>query len=746
MANLVSFGSINIDFQMRVDETEQRETLRARDFSGMAGGKAANRAYLARKLGHDVRLIGMVGDDDFARDALPPLGSIGVDVSAVGIAQGMSTAVSFIVVPPDGKKRITLAGNAKEAWSAAQRDAAVRALDSAPRDSIVSADAEIDADACAALLAAASRRRLRIVFDPSPPDHALGEAIRRQWPALHVLAPNVEEASKLIRVSTRSEGDALRAARRLCESGIALVCIKLDNGGCAAVAQGRAFVVRVPKIEPVDTTGAGDAFTGALSVALAENQPPEAALCFATAAANITVTRWGSQSTAPDRYEIDAQVLDMRNARVLRTLVLRADDATTLIEEVRYTSFANCSTFVIMWRVTACDWSGELEVADGIDGAVRNAIIERVRRFGGRHIGSVVHRDGPEGMLLLEAKLTGASVDIALATRTRIDGQPRIQIGAGHTWTESEACFRSSRVRVEKGVPVVITKTASVHTSRDPLAPNPADAALATLSRCGGADAMYQAHRRAWLAAWRSARVICADKPLSRALNLRGFKVAQTVTAHSAIEDLGVSARGWQEGYHGHIFWDDLFVLPTAGRTQPDHALGPLMYRYRRLNAARLAARDAGHEGAMYPWRSAATGEEETPRYQFNPLDGHWLRDDTRLERHVGASVAWNAWGYYRASGDQEFLRARGVEMIVEIARFWASAARFDATRGRYVIRGVIGPDEYHNEYPGVALPGLDNNAYTNVMAMWTLRSAGYALARLSKADHAALVYHRAAA
>ncbi len=434
----------------------------------------------------------------------------------------------------------------------------------------------------------------------------------------------------------------------------------------------------------------------------------------------LAVRRAGGTWLGTDTAEVLCyrQVLDMRNARVLRTLVLREEDATTRIDEIRFTSFASPSIFVIMWRVTACDWSGELEVVDGIDGAVRNSINEREQQFGGRHLDQLVHHLGPDGMLVLTAKLTGASVDIALGTRTKVHRQNRGNTDTVHSWADGQACFRSSCSRLDEGGTVTIAKTVTVHTSRDPLVLDPVETALAELDRAGTVEEMYQTHRRAWLCTWRGARVICADKALSRALNLRAFHVAQTVTAHSAHEDLGVPARGWQEGYDGHIFWDDLFVLPAAGRNHPDHALGPLLYRYRRLSSARQAARGAGYDGAMYPWRSAATGKEETPRFQFNPLDGRWRRDDTHLERHVGASVAWNAWGYYRATGDQEFLRALGGEMIIEVARFWASITRFDEVRGRYVKRGVIGPDEYHNAYSYAASPGLDNNAYTNVMAM----------------------------
>ena len=108
----------------------------------------------------------------------------------------------------------------------------------------------------------------------------------------------------------------------------------------------------------------------------------------------------------------------------------------------------------------------------------------------------------------------------------------------------------------------------------------------------------------------------------------------------------------------------------------------------------------------------------------WNPRSGRWIGDDTHLQRHIGAAVAYNVWHYYQASGDTEFLYSYGAEMMFEIARFWASIARWNEARGRYDIAGIMGPDEFHDRYPGRSLPGLDNNAYTNVMAAWCITHA----------------------
>jgi trehalose/maltose hydrolase-like predicted phosphorylase len=189
--------------------------------------------------------------------------------------------------------------------------------------------------------------------------------------------------------------------------------------------------------------------------------------------------------------------------------------------------------------------------------------------------------------------------------------------------------------------------------------------------------------------------------------------------------DAGVPARGWHgEGYRGHIFWDELFIFPFLSLRLPVLTRALLLYRYRRLPEARQAAHAAGFRGAMFPWQSGSNGREETDVMYFNPRSGNWIRDDTHLQRHVGAAIAYNVWKYHLATGDTEFLYSYGAELVFEIARFWASIARWNEARGRYDICGVIGPDEFHDRYPDRAVPGLDNNAYTNVMAAWCLARA----------------------
>jgi trehalose/maltose hydrolase-like predicted phosphorylase len=166
------------------------------------------------------------------------------------------------------------------------------------------------------------------------------------------------------------------------------------------------------------------------------------------------------------------------------------------------------------------------------------------------------------------------------------------------------------------------------------------------------------------------------------------------------------------------------------------------MYRYRRLGEARAAARGAGYQGAMFPWQSGSDGQEETQSFNLNPRSQRWVRDNSYLQRHVGSAVAFNVWQYFQVTRDVEFLHFYGAELILEIARFWSSIANFNDERGRYEIRGVMGPDEFHEGYPESTTPGLDNNAYTNVMAVWVLCRALDVLDQLSEMRRAELMAH----
>lgn len=300
---VLSLGSVNADFQMRVRQPlEAGKTLMGSDFVRLGGGKAANVAVLARRLGVPAGVLGRVGDDDLRDQALAPLRAAGVDIGHVTTAAGRSTAVSMITVPPDGKKSIVLAGNANDAWDEAAARDAVSAIGHAPDGSVLVADYEVPALIVERAVDAARARGLCVVIDPSFADRADTGVLARA----SAITPNAKEAGHLTDVEVDGLEAAAEAAGRLTGMGIAMVCLKLADGGCLLVHEGRMTVVPSLPASVVDTTGAGDAFTGALAVALLERRPAVEAACHATAASHVAVETYGSQPSYPTRDRIDA--------------------------------------------------------------------------------------------------------------------------------------------------------------------------------------------------------------------------------------------------------------------------------------------------------------------------------------------------------------------------------------------------------------------------------------------------------
>ena len=280
---------------------------------------------------------------------------------------------------------------------------------------------------------------------------------------------------------------------------------------------------------------------------------------------------------------------------------------------------------------------------------------------------------------------------------------------------------------VTDGAPVTVTKTVAVATSRDHAISSPRTAATAVLARSARSFAVLLAeHEAAWSVLLKPF-IIISDAPSQAQLilNLHVFHLLQTLTTHTAELDAGVPARGLHgEGYRGHIFWDELFVLPVLNSRLPSVARELIDYRWRRLGTAKDAARAAGLQGALFPWQSGSDGTEQTPKLQFNRLSGHWMPDYSHLQRHVGLAVAFNAWQYFEATQDRGWLTRHGAEIVVEVARLFASLADYDAADDRFHVRGVMGPDEYHTGHPGNPGGGLADNAYTNIMAAWVFDQA----------------------
>jgi trehalose/maltose hydrolase-like predicted phosphorylase len=431
------------------------------------------------------------------------------------------------------------------------------------------------------------------------------------------------------------------------------------------------------------------------------------------------------------------QELDLRRGVLLRDVRVR-DRAgwTTRVESRRLVSMASPHLAALEMSITPEDWSGTIEIRAALDGRLVNDLVDRYRHLAKDHLVHVETAAIGAADLFLKVRTRQSDVVIAQAARVRVSGDAGRVEDVRPVIEEPRYIARDAVAEVRAGQAVRIEKVVALYTSRDRAISECGLSARTAITRAGGFEELLEAHALAWKHLWRTFDVeleVDAEpvSPANGALataalaRLHIFHLLQTASPHTKDLDVGVPARGLHgEAYRGHVFWDELFVFPTLNLRMPEITRALLLYRYRRLEQARVAARAAGYRGAMFPWQSGSDGREETDRVFFNPRSGRWMADHSYLQRHVGAAIAYNIWQYYEVTGDLEFLVDYGAEMLLDMARFWASASTYNPALERYEIHGVMGPDEYHDRYPGADRPGLKNNAYTNVLAAWVILRA----------------------
>jgi trehalose-phosphatase len=418
---------------------------------------------------------------------------------------------------------------------------------------------------------------------------------------------------------------------------------------------------------------------------------------------------------------------DFRNAVVMRELRFR-DRAgrETSLRSRRFVSMHRMHQAAIAWDLTPENWSGSVEIVSALDGRVVNQGVARYRQLEGRHLDPQGPRIGGPDVIALKARTRQSRIEIAEAARTRVYcGDEELEV-ARSTYQSEDYIQQVLSLELQEGATVRVEKLVAVYSSRDRGISEPLEAAIKSATRYPVFDEALDGHAGAWEELWDVCDAqLPGEQRVQFLLRFHAAHLLQVCSRQTAHHDAGVLARGLNgEAYRGHVFWDELFVYPFLNVRLPQIARGLLLYRYRRIGEARHAASGLGYRGAMYPWQSGSDGEEQTPTIHLNPLSGVWDPDLSRNQRHVGAAIFYATWHYHQATHDYDFLRDCGAEMMLEIARFWASIAHFNPQRERWEIHGVMGPDEFHERYPGVAEGGLRNNAYTNVMAAWICETA----------------------
>lgn len=297
---LVVFGNINMDLTTYAARLPRPgETLHGKSFQLAPGGKGANQAAAAARLGVPTQFIGRIGDDDFGRQVIDALRSFGVETS-VHVDPQHSTGLAVISVDEAGENAITAILGANMAMDDSDVARAAQAL---PEAGLLLLQLEIPLRAILALAAQANQRGIRVVLDPAPaPVDPLPDELIR---SLYALTPNEVEAEALVGYPVSDLDSAARAAQQLRGWGVPLAVVKLgDRGAYFATAEDQGHIPPFP-VQAVDSVAAGDAFNGALAAALMENRPTREALRWAAAAGALAVTRAGAMPSMPSRAEVE---------------------------------------------------------------------------------------------------------------------------------------------------------------------------------------------------------------------------------------------------------------------------------------------------------------------------------------------------------------------------------------------------------------------------------------------------------
>lgn len=425
------------------------------------------------------------------------------------------------------------------------------------------------------------------------------------------------------------------------------------------------------------------------------------------------------------------QELNLKAGVLTRTVRFRdrQDRQTTLIQR-RFVHMEQMHLAALETTIIPENWDGRIQVLSALDGTVINAGVERYKQLTSKHLQPVSTGAVNDEIIHLLAITNASALRIAEAARIRVYAEGERMEVERKLIQEPGYIAQEFFVDGVRNRLVKIEKIVSFYTSRDFAICEPLVDALASVRHAGNIADLLESQALQWDHLWERCDIRLAGSDRDQMiLRLHIFHLLQTVSRNSIDLDISVPARGWHgEAYRGHIFWDELFIFPYLNLRIPTLTRALLLYRYRRLNQARRIAREEGLQGALYPWQSGSNGREETQQLHLNPKSGRWLPDNTHLQRHVNAAIVYNVWQYFKTTGDLEFFSTYGAEVILEIARFLAGITTYNRELDRYEILGVMGPDEYHDGYPETEKPGLNNNAYTNVMTVYVLRTAIKAL------------------
>lgn len=406
-------------------------------------------------------------------------------------------------------------------------------------------------------------------------------------------------------------------------------------------------------------------------------------------------------------------------------------------------SMADKHLAAVEYRVTPLNYSGAIVVKAGLHADHINDGVGRYAKLDQHHLGRIAEGGEADGSFFLSVQTnpspvpgkTSEPAEITAAARIVVElcgeqQQPRFEIE-----TADRRVDASFRQKVTQGQTLVVHKLVGLHTHRRCMAkPGTRDEANRSIAGLASFSSVLEPSTVKWAEIWKKAGIhVAGDRLGQQALNLATYHLFVMGSEHN---DGGIGPRGLTgETYRGHEFWDDILYYPGISFHYPRITRSLLGHRYHGLDAAREAARKHHYQGAMFPWQAGLEGDEQTQTTRFNPVSGKWDPDNSCRQRHVSLAIAYNVLDFIKTTGDVQFL-GMGVEMVLDICRFFASMCERDPQTGRYSIDGVMGPNEFHE---GKKKNGVRDNAYTNIMLAWTLEKAEELVTAVTAADPHAL-------
>lgn len=422
--------------------------------------------------------------------------------------------------------------------------------------------------------------------------------------------------------------------------------------------------------------------------------------------------RVGSSWFGMDEGEVETyeRTLDMRRGLLTRSVRWRSPEGSLLdLVFERFASMADPHVVVARCRVTSLSHSGAVAVRAGLSATVGNGDI--------RHWRLSRQEAANDRAVALAVTTRSTGVTLAAAAAVTASSTGTVSYEAGDClW----APYVTVQTRLRPGGAIEVDKVVVITTTRDVEDPYARAVHEAQAASRRGAPMLRREHEAAWEALWAASDVVIeGDAAAEQAVRFGLYHLLIAAPRHE--DRVSIPARTLSGyGYRGHALWEsEIYMLPFYVYTQPEVARNLLMYRYHTLAGARRKAARQGYEGAMFAWESAATGDETTARWM--PVRSEELGEEGvvrvwtgDIAHHNTAGVVYGVVQYWQATGDEAFMRAYGAEIVLSAAVFWGSRPVWDEARQGFIVEDVIGPDESHEH--------VDNNAFTNAMARWTLQ------------------------